>query len=125
MEDLNQAEPSFSSEDHERHHFLNAAALEGLLGPVHIGDPASREAFQTIERRICGIFTTVVLCSTTAVLNRGDTCEVPAMQCPNRYLVFDEFTSAQRLLRISEALLDRLKSHGAYPYSDLDREPVL
>jgi hypothetical protein len=107
-------------------------------------------AFKAIDRRICWIFTTVGRYSTSATLNPGDTCEVPAKEGPNHCLVFDEFTNAQRrfligdkvhalLLRIevlpkerkfamqhgSGPLLDRLKSHGAYPYSDLDRQPVV
>lgn len=115
-----------------------------------IGDPSSEDAFNSIERRICGIFTTVGRYSACATLNPGDTCEVPAMGGPSRCLVFDEFTSAQQQFVIGEkehalllcievfpeemkfamkhgsgALLERLKTHGVYPYSDLDRDQVL
>jgi hypothetical protein len=115
-----------------------------------IGDASAAEAFKAIERRICGIFTTVGRYSKGATLNPGETCEVPVKGGPNRRLVFDEFTNAERRFAIgdkvhalllcievlpqemkfamkhgSRQLLDRLKSHGAYPYSDLDRQPVV
>jgi hypothetical protein len=115
-----------------------------------IGDSSCAEAFKAIERRICGIFTTVGRYSAGATLNPGDTCEVPVQDGPNRCLVFEEFTNAQRRFQIGDRVhglllcievlpremefamrhgsgppLDRLKSQGAYPYSDLDRQPVV
>ena len=115
-----------------------------------IGDSSSEKPFQTLERRICGIFTTVGRYSTEAILNPGDTCEVPAGDGPNCCLLFDEFTNPQQRLQIGDSqhalllcievfpqemafavehgsarLLDRLKSHGVYPYSDLDRPPAV
>jgi hypothetical protein len=115
-----------------------------------VGDPSSAAAFKAIERRLCGIFTTVGRYSTSATLKAGETCEVPARNGPNHCLVFDEFTNAQRRFQIEDRvhglllcievfpqemefgmehgsgiLLERLKSQGAYPYSDLDRAPVV
>lgn len=69
-----------------------------------IGDPSCAEAFKAIERRICGIFTTVGRYSTEATLNPGDSCEVPAKGGPNRCLVFDEFTNAQRRFAIGDKM---------------------
>ena len=113
-----------------------------------IDDPSSERAFKTIERRMCGVFTTLGRYSTQAILNPGETCEVPAKD-RGRCVVLDEFTSAERRFLIGDRahalllcievfpeemsfamengsglLLDRLKSHGFYPFSDLDRQPV-
>ncbi len=117
------------------------------------GDERANEGhpFNRIERRMCGIMTTVGFYSYEAVLNPGDTCEVPGKEGePNRCLVLDEYDPDAKgftvdgrkhclLLCIevfreemeyakqngSDALLRRLKDAGHYPYSDLDREPVL
>ncbi len=115
-----------------------------------IGDEAGKEAFDRIERAICGIFTVVGRYSFEARLNPGETIEVPAGEdAPNRCLILDEyakpgieFTIGGRrhglLLLIevfrsemdhamkngSREVLARLKETGHYPFSDLDREPV-
>src|SRR5260221_6906419 len=47
--------------------------------------------FNLIERRICGIFTTIGNYSFEAVLNPNDTCEVPKDDQENRCVVFDNY----------------------------------
>jgi hypothetical protein len=110
----------------------------------------SKHPFTRLERRICGIFTAVGRYSSEAVLNPGETCEIPGDTGePNTCLVFDEYQKdgvrfdigGKRhclLLCIevfpsemkhamengSASLLRKLKAAGHYPYSDLDREPV-
>ena len=106
-------------------------------------------AFNLIERRVCGIFTTISNYSFQAVLNPNETCEVPTDGEENRCLVFDNYQPDNKQFKIgdrqhhlllcleifrsemefsrkngSKELLDKLKAAGHYPYSDLDREPV-
>ena len=106
-------------------------------------------AFNLIERRVCGIFTTIGNYSFQAVLNPNETCEVPTDGEENRCLVFDNYQPDNKQFKIgdrqhhlllcleifrsemefsrkngSKELLDKLKAAGHYPYSDLDREPV-
>lgn len=116
----------------------------------HQWSTSADDPFNRIERRFCGIFTTIGRYSTDAVLNPGETCEVPASdEGPNRCVVFDHLskpgvdfrTDSTRhglllcleVLPIelefarsygSNALLARLKEAGHYPFSDLDRQPV-
>ncbi len=116
-----------------------------------IPDGGRQDAFNAIERRVCSIFTAMGHYAYQAVLNPLDTCEAPAGKGkPNRCLVLDEYTRPGVEFRIgskkhglllcieifrqemqyalehgSGALLERLKAGGHYPYSDLDREPVV
>jgi hypothetical protein len=113
-------------------------------------EEAGDHPFNRIERRICGIFTTIGFYSYDAVLNSGETCEVPGKEGePNKCLIFDEYTPDGAAFEIdgkrhclllclevfrsemehamkcgSATVLKRLKEAGYYPYSDLDREPV-
>lgn len=105
--------------------------------------------FDAIERRFCGIFTMIGNYSPEAVLNPGETCEIPSDKGPNKCIVFDRYRPEGRDFNIgdrehhllliievfaselafarqhgSAALLDRLREAGHYPYSDLDREAV-
>ena len=106
--------------------------------------------FHKMERRICGIFTGVGSYSYHAVLNPGETCEIPGKQGePNKCLIFDEYAPKGAAFEISgkrhclllclevfpsemeyamkngrAAVLKKLKEAGYYPYNDLDREPV-
>jgi hypothetical protein len=115
-----------------------------------IADTASEEVFNAIERRICGIFTSIGNYSYHAQLNPLDTCEVPGKEGEeNRCLVFDEYKKPGVEFEIGDSrhglllcielfrsemeyamengahtLIDYLKAEGHYPYSDLDREPV-
>jgi len=107
-------------------------------------------AFNLMERRICGIFTTIGNYSFEAVLNPNETCEVPEEGEENRCLVFDNYQPGNAAFKIgdrkhhlllcleifrsemefarengSSALFGLLKEKGFYPYSDLDREPVV
>jgi hypothetical protein len=109
----------------------------------------AQSLFNLIERRICGIFTAIGGYSYDAVLNPGETCEVPGQGEENSCLVFDLYKPNGAVFRIGErehhlllclqvfrsemefarkngtaALLDKLKEAGHYPYSDLDREAV-
>lgn len=107
-------------------------------------------AFNRIERKICGIFTAIGFFSREAVLNPNETCEIPNGEGQeNTCLVFDLYQPANTAFTIgdrkhhlllclqvfksemefaraegSEALFEKLKAAGYYPYSDLDREPV-
>jgi hypothetical protein len=107
--------------------------------------------FNLIERKICGIFTNIGLFSTQAVLNPNETCEVPNGENEeNACLIFDLYKPNNVDFKIgdkkhhlllciqvfrtemdysrangSEKLLDKLKQAGHYPYSDLDRKPVV
>lgn len=107
--------------------------------------------FDAVQRRVCSTLTLVGFYARDAVLNPGDTCEVAAKEGdPNRCLILDSydpkgvgFTIDGRthcLLLCMEvfrnemeyareeggaALLDKLKAAGHYPYSDLDRSPVI
>jgi hypothetical protein len=105
--------------------------------------------FDTIERRICGTFTSIGSYSFQAVLNPNDTIEIPRQDEESRFMVFDnylpdgkEFTIGNKkhhlLLCIeifkselefarmnsSVDLLELLKQEKHYPYSDLNRKPV-
>lgn len=106
--------------------------------------------FNLIERKVCGIFTTIGFFSRQAVLNPNETCEVPnGVGEENICLVFDLYQPDNKEFRIgerkhhlllcvqvfrsemefsrangNEELLKKLKEAGHYPYSDLDRQPV-
>ncbi len=109
-------------------------------------------AFSKIERRICGIFTAIGNYSYQVVLNPKDTCEIPGSGNgeSNKCLIFDElsikgkpfvigkkphtllilievFRSEMEFARRNgtDELIKQLKVKGYYPYSDLDREPVI
>ncbi|MBN1764263.1 MAG: suppressor of fused domain protein [Sedimentisphaerales bacterium] len=107
--------------------------------------------FNKIERRLCSLFTAIGNYSYDVVLNPRDTCEFPpddGKESP--CLVFDEYKKEgvdftingkkHGLLLCIEvfrcemeyarkngtaALLTLLKEKDYYPYSDLDREPVV
>lgn len=107
-------------------------------------------AFSLIERRVCGLFTSIGFFSRQAVLNPNETCEIPNEEGEeNTCLVFDlyqpgntEFKIGERKHHLllclevfrsemefsrangSEELFKKLKEAGHYPYSDLDRQPV-
>jgi hypothetical protein len=85
-----------------------------------------------------------------AVLNPGETCEIPEDgDKPAICLIFDQYRGANGVFEIdghkhslllcievfrsemeyamkhgSEVVVGKLKGKGFYPYSDLDREPV-
>lgn len=106
--------------------------------------------FNNIERQVCGLFTTIGLYSYQAVLNPGETCDIPGEENePNKCLIFDEYAPDGKTFIIngsehclllclevfpsemeyarehgSATVLKKLKDAGYYPYSDLDREPV-
>lgn len=105
--------------------------------------------FNLIERRICGIFTTIGNYSSGAVLKQGDTCELPEDGEENKYLIFDNYTTGKTEFKIgerthhlllcmeifksemlflrangSDKLFELLKQAGHYPYSDLNRQPI-
>lgn len=116
-----------------------------------IGDEDDKATFEQIERRICGIFTVLGRYSYEAQLNPLETVEVPVREGePNRCLILDEYRkpgadftigiSRHGLLLVievfrsemeyamkygSQVVLNKLKKKGYYPYSDLDREPVI
>ena len=113
-------------------------------------DKREDQPFNKIERRMCGILTTIGSFSYEAVLNPGETCEVPGGEGePNKCLIFDNYSPNGESFEIdgkehclllcievfrsemeyamehgSSIVLSKLKAMGFYPYSDLDREPV-
>lgn len=117
--------------------------------------PSDREAdenqpFNKIEDRMCRMMTAIGLYSSQAVLNPGETCEIPLEEGkPNLCLIFDECKKDGAGLEIegrkhclllcmevfrsemeyamrhgSAVVLQKLKEAGYYPYSDMDRKPV-
>lgn len=106
--------------------------------------------FNKIERRMCLIMTGIGLYSYHAVINPGETCELPVYENePNQCLIFDEYRRDGTAFEIegrkhclllcievfcsemeyavrhgSDIVLRKLKATGHCPYSDLDREPV-
>jgi hypothetical protein len=105
--------------------------------------------FDKIECRMTGIMTRVGNYSFDAVLNPGETAEIPWEDDEVNCLVFDEFDTKGISFEIegkkhclllcieifrsemeyakqfgSKLLLAKLKDSGFYPYSDLDRKPV-
>ena len=127
-------------------------ACTRLQRPVSDGtgelDPAS--PFTRMMNRVCGILTSIGHYSQQAVLQPGETAEIPWSDGePSVCVVFDRYdtngipfeVNGQRhglLLviqvhrsemeygrkRSGKALLAKLKEAGAYPYSDLGRPPV-
>jgi len=113
-------------------------------------DPANQNPFDKMELRMNGILTLTGRYSYEAVLNPGDTCEIPFEEGkPNICLILDEYRKDGVDLEIngkkhclllcievfrsemehamkngSTSVLKKLKEKGCYPYSDLDREPV-
>jgi len=106
--------------------------------------------FNHIERRLCHIFTMTGFYSQQAVLAPRETCEIPVEGQPNRCLILDEYapngtgfyigrrrhclllcmeifrSEMEFAIRDGGAmLLAKLKARGHYPYSDLDRQPVV
>lgn len=114
-------------------------------------DRNSKTPFNLIEREVCHIFTSIGFYSREAVLNPNDTCEVPNGEGQdNTCLVFDIYKPKNKKFKIgnrehhlllciqifrsemeysrkygSEKLFAKLKKAGHYPYSDLEREPVV
>ena len=105
--------------------------------------------FGEMERRMCGIFTGVARFSYQAKLEPLETCEFPVEGEESRCLIFDSYKGASEfviegesygLLLIIEVfrqemeyarkqgtrkLIELLKEKGHYPFSDLNREPVV
>ncbi len=107
--------------------------------------------FSQIERKACGFLTLIGRYSSEAVLNPKDTIEVPTGDNEeNTCLIFDIYEPNGKkfligneehhlllciqIFRIEmeyarqnggDELFKLLKENGAYPYSDLDREPVV
>jgi hypothetical protein len=118
--------------------------------PIETTDGPS-SPFNRIESRIRKIFTRIANHSYDTRLDPGDTCDIPPDDSDEGFcLVLDEFKSEGNefvingrkhgLLLVIEVfrsemeyamekgsnrLLDLLKEKGHYPYSDLDREPVV
>lgn len=119
------------------------------IGPLE-EKPDDAHPFNRIERRMCGIMTIVGRYAHDAVLNPGETCEIPGRDDePNKCLIFDEYRGPDdrdftidgkrhclllclevhrsemefAMKHGSAVVLKTLKQKGYYPYSDLDREP--
>ena len=107
--------------------------------------------FNLIERKACGFLTAIGIFSSQAVLNPKETIEVPNSENEeNTCLVFDLYEPDGKKFKIgdrehhlllcmqifrsemdyarqngSDELFKILKEKGIYPYSDLDRNPVI
>ena len=107
--------------------------------------------FYFIERKVCGFFTTIGDYSRQAIINPNETCEIPNDEGKeNTCLIFDLYEPENKKFIIgdrhhhlllciqvfrsemeyarengSDQLFEKLKQAGHYPYSDLDRAPVV
>ena len=107
--------------------------------------------FNLIERKACGFLTAIGMFSSEAVLNPKETIEVPNGENEeNTCLIFDLYEPEGKKFKIgdrehhlllcmqvfrsemdyareygSDELFKILKEKGIYPYSDLDRVPVI
>ena len=107
--------------------------------------------FERINHRLCGIMSTLGHYSFQVALGTGHTAELPGDDTEDvKYVVFDEFDTGgvpfeiegrkHGLLLVMEifpselryaknngsyALFEKLKAAGVYPYSDMDRQPVV
>ncbi len=107
--------------------------------------------FNLIERKVCGFLTVIGNYSFQAALNPKETIEVPGEEGEeNTCLIFDLYEPNGKKFKIgerehhlllclqvfrsemdyarqngSDELFKLLKEQGHYPYSDLDREPVV
>ena len=113
-------------------------------------DEQNQNAFNQIERRICGVFTTIGNYSSQAILNPGETVEIPNGTNENNCLIFDNYNPEGKGFKIGDRnhhlllclevfrnemdfarkngtgkLIELLKEKGVYPYSDLDRNSVI
>jgi Suppressor of fused protein (SUFU) len=129
---------------------LGTYELVAFTKEAYHEDKEEQTPFSLIERRICGIFTTIGNYSSQAVLNPNETCEVPNEGEENHCLVLDNYQPGNTVFKIgdrkhhlllcleifrsemefarangSEKLFQKLKEAGHYPYSDLNREPVV
>lgn len=116
----------------------------------HEMDKTEGSPYSKVERRVCGIFTTIGHYSYEAKLNPGETCEIPRDDDENICLIFDEYKKdgvnfiingkKHNLLLCMEIfrpemqyamehgsaeLFKKLKERGYYPYSDLNRDCVI
>jgi len=108
-------------------------------------------SFSQIERKACSFLTQIGRYSFETVLNPKDTIEVPSGQNEeNTCLIFDVYEPDGKKFNIgnkehhlllcmqifrsemeyarqngADELFKLLKENGAYPYSDMDREPVV
>lgn len=128
---------------------LGTYELVAFTRELYNDSEGTETAFNLIERRICGIFTTIGNYSFDAVLNPKETCEIPTEDDDNRCLIFDNYNPGNKQFKIgdrqhhlllclevfrsemefarqngSDELINKLKVAGHYPYSDLDRKPV-
>lgn len=111
----------------------------------------TKTPFNLIEREVCGFFTTIGFYSREAILNPNETCEIPNDEGKeNTCLIFDLYEPENKRFYIGdrqhhlllciqvfrsemeyarkngiENLFDKLKQVGHYPYSDLDRAPLV
>ena len=130
---------------------LGTYELVSFTNQEHIVTDGDMAPFGSIERRLCGIMTTVAAYSFQAKLEPKETVEVPGEEGQeNVCILLDqykpngiEFTIGNRkhgLLLVveifkdemlyamengSDKLIEKLKAKGHYPYSDLTRESVL
>jgi len=107
--------------------------------------------FNLIERKICGLFTAIGSFSKQAVINPYETGEIPNGEGEeNNCLVFDIYQPDNETFKIgdrthhlllclqvfrsemefarengSEELFEKLIEAGHYPYSDLERQPIV
>lgn len=107
--------------------------------------------FNLIERKACGFLTSIGMFSSQAVLNPKETIEVPnGDNEENTCLIFDLYEPGGKKFKIgnrehhlllcmqvfrsemdfarqngSDKLFELFKEKGIYPYSDLDREPII
>jgi hypothetical protein len=118
--------------------------------PMPVKGTESKE-FEAIKGRIYGIMTTMGFYSQQAVLQPNETAEIPGdNNNPSCCMIFDNFNPHGQAFCIGEKthglllcmevhrsemeyarqngganLIEKLKTAGVYPYSDMDRPPVV
>jgi hypothetical protein len=118
---------------------------------LRIGETETKEQFEKMDLRMRKIFTVIGRYSFEEQLNPKETIEVPANQGEeNKCVILDEFRNPKNSFMIgnkkhglmlvieifrsemefamkngSASLFSKLTEKGYYPYSDLDRDPVI
>jgi len=106
--------------------------------------------FEKIGNDVCGFLTCIGHYSRETKIEPGETCELPEKDGEITYLLFDEYATNEKPFKIGDrrhglllciqifksecdfarqnggaALIAKLKEKGVYPYSDMDRKPVV
>ena len=143
-------EPDGTGPKRSRIGLYELVAFTRLAKPASgAGPERERTPFDLIERRMCAIFSILWGYAKEHALNPGETCEVPLKDDDIAAVIFDDYKGKEEFWiegrkyglllciqvfpselifaqqRGTGALVERLKQAGHFPYSDLDRAPVV